>query len=101
MAASSGSEGRPSRRRRQASRYRLRKAPRSSPPNSMGNLRLVGEFAPATDHAFGATRLARETDVAAVQDQPMVSIAQERRRRDLQQLLFHGQGRRSGGQTGP
>src|SRR5687768_5252659 len=52
------------------------------------NTGLGAELAEVADHAFGAAGLSRDADVASVQDQPMVRVLQELRRRELQQLLL-------------
>src|SRR5262245_34605852 len=52
---------------------------------------LTFEFALVADDALRAAGLAREADIAAVQDQPVVRIHQVLGRRELEQLLFHFQ----------
>ena len=46
------------------------------------------EFAQVADQALRAAGLARDADVAPVQDQPVVRVLQELRRRELQQLVL-------------
>src|SRR6266850_7792719 len=52
------------------------------------SLGLRPEFAQVADQAGRAAGRARQADVAAVQDQPMVRVVQVFRRRELEQLLL-------------
>src|SRR5712691_13095415 len=53
------------------------------------SLSLRPEFAQIADQAVRAAGLARQADVAAVQDQPMVRVLQVFRRRELEQFLLY------------
>src|SRR5690349_9754334 len=52
------------------------------------NTRLLPEFAKVADQALWAAGLARDAHVAPVEDQPVVRVLQELRRRELEQLLL-------------
>src|SRR5688572_28901333 len=52
------------------------------------NTCLALELAQVADHAFRAARLARDADVAPVQDEPVVRVLLELVRGELQQLLL-------------
>src|SRR4029078_480582 len=51
-------------------------------------LRLAAKFAQVADQTLGAAGLAREADIATVQDQPVMGVAQEFRRNELEQLVL-------------
>src|SRR5262245_32061124 len=71
----------------------LRQAPknisRTSSRDGLNILGLLPEFAQVADHASRAAGLAREADVAPVQDQPMVRVLEELGGRELEELLLH------------
>src|SRR4051794_30148375 len=52
-------------------------------------LRLALELAQVADEALRAAGFAREAHIAAMQDQPVMRVLQELRRRRLEKLLFH------------
>src|SRR5687767_4529418 len=88
------------------SRY-LRQAPknisRTSSRDGLNILGLLPVFAKVADQALRAAGLAREAHVAPVQDQPVVGVLEEFRRRELQEFLFYFQSifaRREAGAVG-
>src|SRR5436305_4255727 len=52
------------------------------------NTCLLPEFAEVADQAVGAAGLPRDADIAPVQDQPVMRVLHELRRRELQQLVL-------------
>src|SRR4051794_11876222 len=66
--------------------------------NILGFLPVLAQIA---DQALRAAGLARQTDVAAVQDQPVVGVLEIFRRRELDQLLLHLERVLAGGDSGP
>src|SRR5262245_21452573 len=83
----------------------LRQAPkniwRTSSRDGLNILRLLPEFAQVPDQALRAAGLAREANVAPVQDQPVVRIPEELGRRELQKLVFYSHDIFSRSETGP
>src|SRR5438552_13117321 len=53
------------------------------------NTGLFPVFAQVADQAFGAAGLARDADVAAVQDQPVMRVLKELGRREFHQFLLY------------
>src|SRR5688572_23264172 len=78
------SSGVPARYLRQASKKLSRTCPRLG-SNMPG---LLPELAQVADQALRAAGLAREADVAPVQDQPVVRVLQELGRRELDEALL-------------
>src|SRR5262245_32831602 len=69
-------------------RHAAKNVSRTSSREGLNILRLWPELAKVADQALRAARLAREADIAPVQDQPVVGVLQVFRRSELQQLLF-------------
>src|SRR3954470_441924 len=67
--------------------------------SNIPGLRL--ELAKVADQALRAARLAREADVAPVQDQPVVGVLEKFRRRELQQPVLDFPRILSRGEAGP
>src|SRR6185503_14104461 len=85
--ASSPPSGSPARYLRQVSKKKSRAWSRVG-SNILALFGLAPEFAQVPDQAFRAARLAGEAHIAAVQYQPVVGVAQEFRRNELEQLVF-------------
>src|SRR5438105_579029 len=92
MSTASGSRptsGSPARYLRHAPKKRSRTCSRLGSNTAVVLRRgLRPELAQIADQAARAAGLAREADVAAVQDQPVMRVLQEFGRRELEQFLF-------------
>src|SRR5437899_12093506 len=79
--------GSPARYLRQAPKKASRTCSREG--SNISGLGLLPILAEVADQALRAARLARDAHIAAVQDQPVMRILLEFRRRELQQPVFH------------